>query len=474
MPTHSPPETRTILGTSPGESLVSHSFVRSLFCLLLLRSCVLLCVSLRDVVQSGDRLSVLVSRFRIALCVVACPAAVVGVAAGGHDTDSLLHGSSRRRGFRGAGEYLPQRLRQGRRRRRAPAPLHGRSHPLHQRARFRCLLPDRRARDPGIERIRRRGLARRHRTRTYWAHWERWFLGNALAALIVTPFIFYWVLRPSDQRNLSSAQWLEAAILLAGLIVSLTFAFQPASSHLGFADSRMYAPVAFLFWAAVRFGMRGATAATALLTIFAVAAAHVRGWVALQGVGGGSRIRTATVPVVARGAFVPRGRVARAGAAHPAFAAGERTALSRHGRQRAGDDLDYRRGRGLRIRQQGLARFHRSRACRRSAAMAGHKGCIPTTASAAWLSTSRVSSARCEFEMDYRLAAHRRRVSLGPGSRRAAIRRDRRISRLHRFGARRHRSTAAGIGAATERRAIPRGGRQPDGAGVPFHAATSR
>jgi PAS domain S-box-containing protein len=106
----------------------------------------------------------------------------------------------------------------------------------------------------------------------YWANWERWFLGNALAALIVTPFIFYWVLRPRDQRNLTAAQWLEALVLLVGLIVSLTLAFQPASSHLGFADSRMYAPVAFLFWAAVRFGMRGATAATALLTLFAVAA----------------------------------------------------------------------------------------------------------------------------------------------------------------------------------------------------------
>jgi PAS domain S-box-containing protein len=109
----------------------------------------------------------------------------------------------------------------------------------------------------------------------YWANWERWFLGDALAQLIVTPFIFYWVLRPSDQRNLSTAQWLEALTLLAGLIVSLTLAFQPASSHLGFSDSRLYAPVAILFWAAVRFGMRGATAATAILTFFAIAATQM-------------------------------------------------------------------------------------------------------------------------------------------------------------------------------------------------------
>jgi two-component system sensor kinase FixL len=109
----------------------------------------------------------------------------------------------------------------------------------------------------------------------YWAHWERWFLGNALTQIIVTPFIFYWVLRPSDQRNLSGTQWLEALLLLSGLIVSLALAFQPGSSHLGFSDSRLYAPVAILFWAAVRFGMRGATAATAILTFFAVASTQL-------------------------------------------------------------------------------------------------------------------------------------------------------------------------------------------------------
>jgi PAS domain S-box-containing protein len=118
------------------------------------------------------------------------------------------------------------------------------------------------------------GAAARGIDPQYWTHWEQWFLGNALTHLIVTPFIFYWVLRPSNQRNLSTAQWLEALMLLTGLIISLALAFQPDSSHLGFSDTRLYAPVVFLFWAAVRFGMRGATAATAILTWFAVAAAQ--------------------------------------------------------------------------------------------------------------------------------------------------------------------------------------------------------
>jgi two-component system sensor kinase FixL len=112
-------------------------------------------------------------------------------------------------------------------------------------------------------------------TPEYWTNWERWFLGDALTQIIVTPFFFYWVLRPSDRRNLSGTQWFEALLLLAGLIVSLRLAFQPASSHEGFADTQLYAPVAILFWAAVRFGMRGATAVTAILTFFAIAATQM-------------------------------------------------------------------------------------------------------------------------------------------------------------------------------------------------------
>src|SRR5262245_17076970 len=54
----------------------------------------------------------------------------------------------------------------------------------------------------------------------YWMTWEQWFLGDALAHLIVTPFIFYWVFRAPENHNLTPAQWLEALILLLGLVVS--------------------------------------------------------------------------------------------------------------------------------------------------------------------------------------------------------------------------------------------------------------
>ena len=108
----------------------------------------------------------------------------------------------------------------------------------------------------------------------YWTSWEQWFLGDALAAVILTPIIFYWVMRPpSAIWHASRGRWLEALVLAAGLLVSISLAFEPASNRLGFTDSRFYVPIAFLVWSAVRFGMHGASAAAAALSCLAVVAA---------------------------------------------------------------------------------------------------------------------------------------------------------------------------------------------------------
>ena len=237
----------------------------------------------------------------------------------------------------------------------------------------------------------------------YWTHVERWFLGDALTQLIVTPFIFYWVFRPAIQRQLSPAQWLEALVLLAGLIVSLSFAFQPAANHLGFADSRLYAPVAFLFWAAVRFGMPGATAATAILTCFAVAATlSVEGPYSEQtrneaasGLQQFLLLRVAPMYLVA--VLLDHARRIQQSL--------------RDSERRFRDMADNapvmiwisRRGRRLRIHEQRLARIHRPRivtgARRRLDAVVS----IPKTGSAALAIYQSSVAARCEFEMDYRI-----------------------------------------------------------------------
>jgi PAS domain S-box-containing protein len=107
----------------------------------------------------------------------------------------------------------------------------------------------------------------------FWGSLEQWFLGNAMANLIVTPVLFYWVLRPPNPATFSAPRSFEAAILVLGLMITLALAFEPIAGPRDFAEWRYYAPLPFIVWAAIRFRMFGASAAVALLTVFAVVAA---------------------------------------------------------------------------------------------------------------------------------------------------------------------------------------------------------
>jgi PAS domain S-box-containing protein len=119
------------------------------------------------------------------------------------------------------------------------------------------------------------GAASRHLLgHDFWLAWEQWFLGDALAHLVVTPVIFYWVLgTPWNAPARFAIRWVEGALLTAGLLVSSYIAFDTEAGGASFADPRFYAPVPFLFWAAIRFGMLGATGAVAVITFFSVDAA---------------------------------------------------------------------------------------------------------------------------------------------------------------------------------------------------------
>ena len=108
----------------------------------------------------------------------------------------------------------------------------------------------------------------------FWLAWEQWFLGDALTHLVVTPVIFYWVLgAPWNAPVRFGRRWGEGALLAAGLLVTAYIAFDTEGGATGFTEPRFYAPVPFLFWAAIRFGMFGATGATAVIAFFSIAAA---------------------------------------------------------------------------------------------------------------------------------------------------------------------------------------------------------
>ncbi len=108
---------------------------------------------------------------------------------------------------------------------------------------------------------------------SYWASWQQRFLSNSLASLIVTPAIFYWCFSFPSILDSARKVELEATVLICGLLISVIMAFQPSSTGLGFITARFYAPLGFMAWAAIRFGVTGASGAMAVLTAFSIRAA---------------------------------------------------------------------------------------------------------------------------------------------------------------------------------------------------------
>ena len=105
----------------------------------------------------------------------------------------------------------------------------------------------------------------------YWASWQQWFLGNVLAHVVVTPAILWGI--PDAARALPGSRpsrWIEGLLVAIGLVVTSVFAFRTPAVAMGFAEPLFYAPVPFLFWAALRFGMAGASGAVVVISVVAV------------------------------------------------------------------------------------------------------------------------------------------------------------------------------------------------------------
>jgi PAS domain S-box-containing protein len=99
----------------------------------------------------------------------------------------------------------------------------------------------------------------------YWTAWLEWFMGDALAQLVLTPTILYWVFtQPWNLRTLDAKRAAEAAVLSVGLLAATYWAFL-AEGAVTIAETRVFVPIIFLLWAALRFGMTGASGAIAVV-----------------------------------------------------------------------------------------------------------------------------------------------------------------------------------------------------------------
>jgi PAS domain S-box-containing protein len=103
-----------------------------------------------------------------------------------------------------------------------------------------------------------------------------WWVPNALAGLVVAPFLITWATPTATRWNARLIA--EAVICGAGLVGGTLFSFNSWFVY-GIQNYPLaYLPFPFLVWGALRFGPRGATAGTLLVSALAIySLLHARG-----------------------------------------------------------------------------------------------------------------------------------------------------------------------------------------------------
>jgi PAS domain S-box-containing protein len=106
--------------------------------------------------------------------------------------------------------------------------------------------------------------------------WRARFLSNVLTVITLVPAIVMWTangrnwLRAAPPRRIA-----EGGLLALGLGVAYTFAYSESSFGPSFVPARLYTPLPFLVWAALRFGAGGVS--TSLLAVLLISVSYAIG-----------------------------------------------------------------------------------------------------------------------------------------------------------------------------------------------------
>ena len=95
-----------------------------------------------------------------------------------------------------------------------------------------------------------------------------WWVPNALGCLIVTPLLLSW--SHFKPQPWPARRWLEAVSCWSGLLISCAIAFQSWYAYGLNKYPLAYLPYPFMVWAALRFGVRGGSLASVIVSAAAI------------------------------------------------------------------------------------------------------------------------------------------------------------------------------------------------------------
>jgi PAS domain S-box-containing protein len=110
----------------------------------------------------------------------------------------------------------------------------------------------------------------------YWINWRVSFFSEALAFLTLTPAVLSWVSEARAWSHKSRAEYLEATVLTAALILLGYFTFISFGKNT--PPALLYSLIPFLLWSGLRFGATGISTSVIVVAFLSIwGAVHGRG-----------------------------------------------------------------------------------------------------------------------------------------------------------------------------------------------------
>jgi PAS domain S-box-containing protein len=105
---------------------------------------------------------------------------------------------------------------------------------------------------------------------SFWRAWSNWFLGDALASLILAPLLICFVTEHRRYTRQTFKRYAVALFIAVGVMAGAYVVFDRGSTGQTYSPFLWYLPTPFLLWAAVSYGPMGTSASLFVMSWVAI------------------------------------------------------------------------------------------------------------------------------------------------------------------------------------------------------------